>query len=80
MDWQIVINIAAAVVLAIVGGYIRFVQAQQGEERQRREALDLRLSDFQIKVAEKYVTHDDIRRIEDALIRIEAKIDVKADK
>lgn len=80
MDWQTIFNTAGAIATVIVGGYVRFVQAQLNSAREAQRAADVTLTQFQIKVAENYVTHSDLRRIEDALVRIEAKIDVKADK
>ncbi len=76
LEWQILFNVAGGLATLVVSGYVRFVQAQLANELNKREILEGKLADFQLKVAEKYVTHDDIRRIEEALIRIEAKFDV----
>ncbi len=80
MDWQIVLDAVGGLATLIVGGYVRFVQSQLGQARMDQAVVNKTLTDFQIKVAENYVTHQDLRRIEDALVRIEAKMDVKQDK
>ena len=38
------------------------------------------MTEFRIEVAKNYVTHSDLRKFEDTLVRIEAKLDAKADK
>lgn len=73
MDWQTLVNIGGTAGLSIVGWFIRSALAEAKEQR-------LSLVAFRIEVAKEYVTHTDLRRIEDALVRIEAKLDAKADK
>lgn len=73
LELQTLINIGAALVLSVVGYFAKKA------DKQVTDTAD-KLTAFQIKVAEEYVTHTDLRRIEDSLIRIEAKIDAKADK
>ena len=80
MDWQLFFNIGGSVATLLVGGYIKFVQSQLSQAKADQAAQAKELSEFKIKVAENYITHQDLRRIEDALVRIEAKIEVKADK
>lgn len=80
MDWQLLFNIGGGIATLLVGGYVRFVQGQLDRSKDQQTVANKTLTDFQIKVAENYVTHTDLRRIEDALVRIEAKMDVKADK
>jgi len=80
LDWPTIILAAIGVIEVLIAGYVRFVQGQIDKARADAAALLRTLTDFQIKVAENYVTHTDLRRIEDALVRIEAKMDVKADK
>lgn len=80
MDWQLFFNIGGGVATVMIGGYVRFVQAQLDKAKDSQGVINKTLTDFQIKVAENYVTHQDLRRIEDALVRIEAKMDVKQDK
>ncbi len=72
-SWQFLINIGGTAALATAGWFIRTALAEGKEQREK-------LTDFRVEVAKEYVTHADLRRIEDALVRIEAKIDVKADK
>lgn len=73
MDWQILINIGATVVLGTVGWFVRGNVAEQKETQ--RELTNLR-----IKVAQDYVTHAALNDIKTTLIRIENKLDQKADK
>jgi len=80
MEWQTLINLGGMVATVIVGGYVRFVQAQLDKARDVANLASATMTAFRIEVAKDYVTHTDLRRIEDALVRIEAKIDVKADK
>jgi len=80
MDLQTFFNVGSAILIVIVGGYIRFVQGQLHDARDDQKELTASMTAFRIEVAKEYVTHADLRRIEDALVRIEAKIDVKADR
>ena len=80
MEWQPFILAGLGTLQLIVAGYVRYVQGQMNAIRVDGAAMAKVLTDFQIKVAENYVTHTDLRRIEDALVRIESKIDIKADK
>jgi len=80
MDLQTFFNVGSAILIVIVGGYIRFVQGQLHDSREDQKELTASMTAFRIEVAKEYVTHADLRRIEDALVRIEAKIDVKADR
>jgi low affinity Fe/Cu permease len=73
MDWQILINIGATVVLGTVGWFVRGNVAEQKETSRELTAL-------RIKVAQDYVTHSALSDIKHTLIRIENKIDQKADK
>lgn len=73
MDWQIVINIGATVVLGVVGWFVRDQMAKQ-------ERTATALTDLRLKVAQDYVTHAHLRDIKDTLMRMEAKLDAKADK
>lgn len=80
MDWQTLFNIGGLVLTAIVGGYVRFVQGQLDKARSETASAQLTMTEFRIEVAKNYVTHSDLRKIEDTLVRIEAKLDAKADK
>ena len=80
MDWQVFFNVGTILAVSVVSGYVRFVQSQLGKAREIADAAETTMTAFRIEVAKDYVTHTDLRRIEDALVRIEAKIDVKADK
>ena len=73
MDWQILINIGATIVLGAVGWFVRGNVAEQKETK--RELIDLR-----VKVAQDYVTHAALSDIKNTLVRIEGKLDGKADK
>lgn len=80
MDWQPLFSGGLTLAIIIVSAYIRLVHSSLGAAKSEQAALADKVNAFQIKVAENYVTHTDLRRIEDALVRIEAKMDVKADK
>jgi hypothetical protein len=73
VDWQILINIGATVVLGTVGWFVRGNVAEQKETARELTAL-------RIKVAQDYVTHAALSDIKTTLIRIEQKLDGKADK
>lgn len=73
MDWQILINLGATVVLATVGWFVRGNVAKQ-------EQTHTQLTELRIKVAQDYVTHAALNDIKSTLVRIEQKIDQKADK
>ena len=80
MDWQAILNLAGGAATVLVAGYVRFVQSQLDKARDQMATHRESLTSFRIEVAKDYVRHEDLRRIEDALVRIEAKIDSKADK
>ena len=80
MDWQLVFNAVGTVATLIVTGYVKFVQIQLNEARAVATKAAETLQHFQIKVAENYVTHGDLRKIEDSLVRIEAVLNAKQDK
>jgi hypothetical protein len=69
LDLQTLINLGAVIGMPVLGW---LVKAQS----------DLRkdLTGFQIKAAETYVTHDDLKDIKQLLERIDDKLDGKADK
>lgn len=80
MDWQTLFNIGGLLLITLVGGYVRFVQGQLDKARNDTAASLITITEFRIEVAKNYVTHSDLRKIEDTLVRIEAKLDAKADK
>lgn len=80
MDLQWLFNLIGGVATLIVAGYVRFVQGQLDNARQESAADRSAFTNFRIEVAKEYVRHEDLRRIEDALVRIEAKLDLKVDK
>lgn len=73
MDFQTLINIGASSVLAGIG-YL----TAAGWARLR--ANESALTDLRIEIAKDYVTHTDLREIKEVLVRIETKLDGKADK
>jgi len=80
MDWQPLFSGGLTLAIVLVSAYVRLVHSSLGDARDAMAGQAKDLNDFKIKVAENYITHTDLRRIEDALVRIEAKIEVKADK
>ena len=73
MDWQLIINIGASTVLAVVAGFVKSVRDDIRDSRDD-------LAAYKLKVAENYVTHQDLSDIKKMLHRIEDKLDSKADK
>ena len=73
VDWQTVINLGAATLLAWVGYQYR-------EAKQDIKDNAIAIAGLALRMAQEYVTHNDLLRIENTLIRIEAKLDGKADK
>ncbi len=73
MDWQSLINLGATVLLAAIGWFVRGTISKQ-------EATATALTELRVRVAQDYVTHAHLRDIKDSLIRIEGKLDGKADK
>lgn len=73
MDWQTVFNLLGTGVLGLVGWFIK-------DTKDDLKSITGALADFRVKVAEDYVTHNDLTDIKDSLRRIEDKLDGKADK
>ncbi len=63
----------ATIVLGTVGWFVRGNIAKQDETASQLTALRL-------KVAEDYVTHNHLRDIKDTLVRMEAKLEAKANR
>ncbi len=80
MELQLIFNTIGGIATLIVAGYVKFVQVQLSDAREVALKAADKLETFQLKVAERYVTHDDLRRIEESLIRIEATLSAKVDK
>lgn len=73
MDWQLLFNVVAPLGAAVITGYIRSVQ-------KRLDVTADELVALRLKVAEKYVTHEQLDDIKTMLRRIEDKLDEKADR
>ena len=77
MDWQPYINMAAGVVFAAAGWFIR--QLWDAVQELKRD-----LKELEVKLPIEYVRKDDLAesmdRVYKALDRIERKLDGKADK
>jgi hypothetical protein len=80
MDWQILINIGASIVLGTVSWFVRGNREEQRAARQEQAETARELTALRIKVAQDYVTHAALNDIKNSLLRIENKIDMKADK
>ncbi len=80
MDWQTLINVGGSVGLTVLGWYLSAQRAATKDAEQKREALKQELTDFRIEVARDYVTTHDLADIKTTLVRIETKLDAKADK
>lgn len=72
-EWQWLINLGAASVVAIIGYFVKSFRADQKE-------TSATLSEFRLEVAKDYVTHTDLADIKNTLFRIETKLDAKQDK
>ncbi len=83
-DYQWAINLGALTVLGTIGYFVRTLIAEQKQvatqlvSDQKATARDL--SDLRLKVAQDYVTHAALHDIKQTLVRIEEKLDHKADK
>jgi len=73
MDFQVLINLGAGSVLALISYFVR-------EYREEMRQTAAAITALRLKVAEEYVTHADLQEIRKALQRIEDKLDGKADK
>jgi hypothetical protein len=80
MDWQTLINVGATGVVALLGWFLNGLASKHKEVDAKASHLERSLTDFRIKVAEDYVTIHDLVDIKNALIRIETKLDGKADR
>ncbi len=87
MDWQTLINVGGTAGLAIIGWFLnaqreqqKDAEAKRKEDEAKRAATDKALTDFRIEVARDYVTTHDLADIKTTLVRIETKLDAKADK
>lgn len=69
MDFQTVFN----ALMALSGAVLLVLHQRQGRHQAE-------LTEFRVKVAEQYVTHAHLAEIRETLIRIEHKLDGKADK
>jgi hypothetical protein len=73
MDLQTILNWVAFLLASIIGFFARSALTEAKETAKSLVA-------FQIAVAKEYVTHTDLRRIEDALVRIEGYLLASKDK
>jgi Sec-independent protein translocase protein TatA len=84
MDILTVLNLVAVVlgtiVLPVAAYFIRDAKSDAREAKKEAKDVDDKLRAFQLHVAEHYATHPDLDRIEKTLLRIEDKLDGKADK
>jgi hypothetical protein len=80
MDPQIVLNWLGGLATLAITGFVSVIWARQEAFRADLVALRQELNDFKLKVAENHPTDADMREIRDSLLRIEAKLDLKADK
>jgi uncharacterized protein with GYD domain len=80
MDWQTLINVGGTVGLTVLGWYLSAQKSAAKDATDRQEALKQELTNFRIEVARDYVTTHDLADIKTTLVRIETKLDAKADK
>lgn len=84
MDWQTIFMAATGIGTSVVGWFVREIQKDIEAATKKQEHDSQKLADLQLDVARNYVTHaelsDNLSDIKDSLLRIEAKLDKKADK
>lgn len=80
MDWQTIFMAATGIGTSVVGWFVREIQKDIEAATKKQEHDSQKLADLQLDVARNYVTHEDLSDIKDSLLRIEAKLDKKADK
>lgn len=80
MDWQTVFNLIGTGVMGLIGYFVKDVRDELRAAHAANAATKQTISDFRVKVAEDYVTHNDLGDIKATLVRIEQKLDGKADK
>lgn len=81
---QNLFNILVTAAGLLVGWFLKVVDDNLKEAREQNKAMAKKLSEMEVLVAGEYVRKDDLDRHIDAIFkkldRIEAKIDLKADK
>ena len=80
MDWQTIFMAATGVGTSIVGWFVREIQKDIESATRKQDEDSKKLAELQLDVAKNYVTHADLSDIKDSLLRIESKLDRKADK
>lgn len=80
MDWQTIFTAAIGVGTSIVGWFVRDIKSDIDRAITKQEQDSNKLASLQLDVARNYVTHQDLSEIKDSLLRIENKLDKKADK
>ena len=80
MDWQTIFTAAIGVGTSIVGWFVRDIKSDIDRAITKQEQDSNKLAALQLDVARNYVTHQDLSEIKDSLLRIENKLDKKADK
>jgi len=66
MDWQTILTLAVSVGLPALTGWVAGIHKD--------------ITELRVNVAEKYVRHEHLGEIKEALVRIEALLHTKADK
>lgn len=80
MDAQTLFNVGSMALLTIIGWFLNAQRAKQNAVDDKVAAQEKELTNFRIEVAKDYVTTHDLADIKNSLVRIETKIDAKADK
>ena len=77
MDWSALfaaLGVVSTLGVGIVGWYLHGQRSELGDVRTAHNKLKDEFTNFQVKVAENYVTTHDLAEIKDALVRIEGWI------
>jgi hypothetical protein len=79
-DAQMLINVGVAVVGALGGWVMKFLYDGLKGLQEETRALLLQIQSVEVLVAGQYAKRTELDRIYDALVRIESKLDGKADR
>lgn len=80
MDWQTAFNVTFAIVGLLVTAAITLLTNTVTELRREDAEIHDRVTKLAMQLPETYARRDDMREIRETLVRIEQKLDNKADK
>lgn len=80
MEFQPLLNWIGGLATLAITAWVGLTWNKQEALKSEADKLRQDLNDFKLKVAETHPTDDDMREIKATLLRIETKLDLKADK